>query len=586
MSSKIEYPGKNFLPTSRHEMEELDWEQADIIIVSGDAYIDHPSFGSAILGRLGEKMGLKVAILPQPNWRDDLRDFKKLGKPRLFFGATAGNMDSMINHYTALKRLRSNDNYTPGGKAGFRPDYATSVYTKILKKIYPDTPVIIGGIEASMRRLTHYDYWSDSVKPSILSESGADMLIYGMAEQPFMQIIKLLNRGVPLSSLQNILQTSFLVKNKENLQTLKNTDNITLPSYELCKKSKKTFADAFKIIEESSNLATQPRLFQKTGESFVVVNPPYPVAKEKEIDEFYDLPFTRIPHPRYKSKSPIPAYEMIRHSVTLHRGCFGGCSFCTISAHQGKFIASRSEKSILAELEKITKMEDFKGHITDLGGPTANMYKMSGFNKTACIKCIRASCIFPDTCTNLNFDHNTLIKLYKKASLIEGIKKITIGSGIRYDMLVKKNKEQNKKFALNKYARLLINNHVSGRLKVAPEHISAKVLQLMRKPSFDYYKEFDNLFRKICKENNLRQELVPYFISGHPGSSENEIKKLNEVVADCKLDSRLVQEFTPTPMTLATTIYYTGIDPFTGKKIYTPKISHLKRKQKNYFMTS
>ncbi len=575
---------KTFLPTSRQEMEKLEWDEADIILVSGDAYIDHPSFGTAILGRLGEKMGLKVAVLPQPNWRDDLRDFKKLGKPRLFFGVTAGNMDSMVNHYTALKRLRSNDNYTPGGKAGFRPDYATIVYTKILKKIYPDTPVIIGGIEASMRRLTHYDYWSDSVKPSILLESGADMLVYGMAEQPFMQIIELLNRGAPLSSLQNILQTSFPVKNTENLQSLKNVDTVHLPSHEQCKKSKKDFAKAFKIIEESSNLVNQPRLIQKTGELSVVVNPSYPAPKEKKIDDFFDLPFTRLPHPRYKNKPAIPAYEMIKHSVTLHRGCFGGCSFCTISAHQGKFIASRSERSILDELKKISQMEDFKGHVTDLGGPTANMYKMAGFNKTTCLKCMRASCIFPDTCKNLNFDHKPLIDIYKKASSIKEIKKITIGSGVRYDMLVKKTREQTKNFSLDKYTRLLITNHVSGRLKVAPEHASDKVLQLMRKPPFTYYVEFDKMYRKICKENALRQEIVPYFITGHPGSTELEIKTLNKIISDYRFDERLVQEFTPTPMTLATTFYYTGIDPFTGKNIYTPKTPEQKRKQKKYFI--
>ncbi len=585
MGCRTDHSQESWLPTSAQEIKALGWDRADIIIITGDAYVDHPAFGAAIMGRLGEQAGLRVAVLPQPNWRDDLRDFKKLGKPRLFFGVTAGNMDSMINHYTALKRIRSDDNYTPGGKAGFRPDNATAVYTKILKKIFPETPVIIGGIEASMRRLTHYDYWSDSLKPSIIAESGADMLLYGMAEQPFMQIASLLNRGVPLKSLTNIKQTAFFASDPGKIQSLKNSKDITIPSFENCKKSKKEFAKAFKITEESSNMINQPRLIQKTGNMFVVINPPYPAPDEKQIDKIYDLPFTRLPHPRYKNKPPIPAYEMIKHSVTLHRGCFGGCSFCTISAHQGKFITSRSAKSILNEVKEISKTAGFKGHITDMGGPTANMYKMSGFDENVCKKCSRPSCIFPNTCKNLNFDHAPLIKLYQKAISTEGIKKITIGSGVRYDLIVKKNKEISKRFSLDKYAKLLIKKHVSGRLKVAPEHISEKVLRLMRKPSFNYYKEFDALFRRTCIENKLKQELVPYFISGHPGSSSDDMEKIKEVMSGFIFDKKLVQEFTPTPMTLSAVIYYTGIDPYTGEKVSTPKKPWKKRQQKNQLMS-
>ncbi len=571
MGVRREFSNNDWLPTSKQEMEDLGWDQADVIFVTGDAYVDHPAFGTAIMARLAQKAGMKVAIIPQPNWRDDLRDFKKLGKPRLFFGVSAGNMDSMVNHYTALKRKRSNDSYTPGGRAGYRPDYATVVYSNILKKIYPETPVVIGGIEASMRRLTHYDYWQDNVKPSILLDSKADILVYGMAEQPLLEIIRLMDRGVPVESLQNILQTAFISDNISSIKPLKNTKSISLPSYDKCLNNKRDFAEAFRITEEASNCLIQPRIIQDSGKYSVIINPPYPVAKEKFMDDIFNLPYNRLPHPRYNKKPPIPAFEMIKHSVTIHRGCFGGCSFCAISAHQGKFIANRSENSIISEIKKISEKDDFKGHITDLGAPTANMYKMKGFDENICQKCSRPSCIYPDTCKNLNFDHKPLIELYKKAMSLQKVNKITIGSGVRYDMLVNKSSAQNKKFSLNEYTQLLISKHVSGRLKVAPEHFSDKVLKIMRKPPFKYYLKFDEVFDEICRKNNLKQELMPYFITGHPGSDKHEMAELKKNVKPHKFDIKLVQVFTPTPMTLSTTIYYTGINPYNGEKINLPK---------------
>jgi uncharacterized radical SAM protein YgiQ len=584
----MDFPGNvqlsEFLPCSLKEMEQLGWEQADIIIVTGDAYVDHPSFGAAIMGRMAEKLGLRVAILPQPNWRDDLRDFKKLGTPRLFFGVTAGTMDSMVNHYTALRRRRSNDAYTPGGRAGYRPDYASIVYTQILKKLYPEIPVILGGVEASMRRFTHYDYWQDKVKPSILVESGADLLIYGMAEQAWKMLIGLMSRGVPLNSLHNIPQTAFTKNDGVQVPLLKGTKEIILPSYEECLSDKKIFGDAFRIIEESSNILEAPRLIQKSGQLRVIVNPPFPPPDEAMADEPYDLSYTRMPHPRYNNKPPIPAYEMIRHSVNIHRGCFGGCSFCAINMHQGKFVVSRSEKSILNELEKVSQVPGFKGHISDLGGPSANMYKMKGLDQEICRKCKRPSCIFPNTCKNLNFDHNPLLQLYEKAGKIQGIKKITIGSGVRYDMLLGKPEKQSREYALLPYVRTLLRNHVSGRLKVAPEHTSPKVLNIMRKPSFAKFEEFHSMFRNICKKENLPWQLVPYFISGHPGTLESDMKDLSVLLHKLGTQPDQVQEFTPTPMTLATTMYYTGLDPYTGKRVFVVKDDKEKRRQKGYFI--
>ncbi len=578
------YQDGHQIPVTREELDKLGWDQPDIILVSGDAYVDHPSFGAAVMARIAEHYGFRVAVLPQPNWRDDLRDFKKLGVPKYFFGVTAGAMDSMVNHYTPRRRRRSDDAYTPGGRSGYRPDMPSIVYTQILKKLFPEVPVVLGGVEASMRRLSHYDYWLDKVRPSILTESGADMLIYGMGERPYARILELMQRGVPLESLHNILQTAFRWPAAAELPSLKKVAAKTLPSHEACLADKKEFAKAFMSFEEESNRWSGDRLVQQNGEFLVVVNPPYPPADQKMADLPYDLPYTRLPHPKYHKKPPIPAFEMIRHSVTAHRGCFGGCSFCAIAAHQGKFVISRSEKSIIDEMEKIASMSGFKGHITDLGGPSANMYRMGGVDLSVCKKCKRPSCIFPDTCKNLNYDHKPLLNLYDAVMQVKGVKKLTIGSGLRVDMLVGKDKEPTERYALNEYLQRVIRHHVSGRLKVAPEHTEDQVLRGMRKPSFTSFQLFYSKFRKQCREEALPWQLIPYFISGHPGSSDNDMLALAQLVQKMGLQTDQVQEFTPTPMTLATTIYYTGFDPYTGKSIYVARSDAQKVKQKSYFL--
>ena len=578
-----DYEITDWLPTTKKEVEKHGWDELDVIIFSGDAYVDHPSFGHAVIARIIENEGFRVAIVPQSNWKDDLRDFKKLGKPRLFFGVTAGCMDSMVNHYTANKRLRSNDAYTPGGKAGFRPDYATVVYSKILKKLYPDVPVIIGGVEASLRRVTHYDYWSDKLKPSILYESDADILVYGMGEMAIKQILHLLDKNIPVSSLNTIPQTTFLLSEKIIIPKNKNRETFELASHEDCLKDKKIFATNFKIIEQESNKIHPKRLIQKTGKQTLVINPPFPVMTEKEIDASFDLPFTRLPHPKYKKRGVIPAYEMIRHSVNLHRGCFGGCSFCTISAHQGKFVTSRSEKSILNEVDKITRMPDFKGYISDLGGPTANMYKMKGYDISICEKCKRPSCIFPDVCKNLNTNHKPLIDIYRKVASFPKVKKAFISSGVRYDILVGKSEQDNRKNSYDEYIKQLIVHHVSGRLKVAPEHTSDKVLKQMRKTSFKYFYEFKKIFDRINQKNKLNQQLVPYFISSHPACMLEDMAELASETKKLGFKLEQVQDFTPTPMTLSTVIYYSGYDPYTLKPVYTAKTSKQKLEQQRFF---
>jgi uncharacterized radical SAM protein YgiQ len=526
---------------------------------------------------------LKVAIVPQPNWTDDLRDFKKLGRPRLFFAITGGNMDSMVNHYTAGKRKRGSDAYTPGGKAGFRPDYATIVYSKIVKELFPDIPLIIGGIEASLRRVTHYDYWSDKLMPSILVDSAADMLFYGMGEKSIVEFAQLIQKGIPISKLTTIPQTSFLVENDEIYATKKNWDEFELSSHEECLIDKKKYARNFMHIEEESNKMEAKKLTQKVGNKKIVVNPPWPTFKESEIDRVYDLPYTRLPHPRYNNKETIPAYEMIRHSINIHRGCFGGCTFCTISAHQGKFIASRSEKSVLKEVEKVTEMPDFKGYISDLGGPSANMYKMKGIHEEICRKCKRPSCIFPSICKNLDTDHKPMLDLYKKVRMNPNVKKAFIGSGIRYDMILEKTGREETDKNNSEYLREVIKHHVSGRLKVAPEHSSDEVLKFMRKPSFKLFEQLNDEFIKINKEENLNQQLIPYFISSHPGSKSEDMANL--AIQTKKMNFRLeqVQDFTPTPMTLATVVYYSGYHPYTMEKIYTARNHNEKENQRKFF---
>ncbi len=572
-----------WLPTSVSEMQARGWDEPDVILFTGDAYVDHPAFGGAVIGRLLYSLGLKVAIVPQPNWRDDLRDFKKLGAPRLFFGVTAGNMDSMINHYTANKRLRSNDAYSPGGKAGFRPDYASVTYSHILKKLYPDVPIILGGIEASLRRFTHYDYWSDTLKPAILPWSGADLLIYGMGEKPLVELIRLLQKGVPFSSLTTIPQTAVMLNKEEPLPKNKMWNDIELNSYERCLDDKKSFALNFRHIEEESNRMHAARLHQVYKDQRIVVNPPYPPVSSKELDQSYDLPYTRLPHPRYQNKGAIPAFDMIKHSVTLHRGCFGGCSFCTISAHQGKFVVSRSEASILKEAKQIAESPGFKGYLSDLGGPSANMYQMQGRDLAICEKCRRPSCIFPSVCHNLQTSHEPLLKVYQKVDKVPGIKKSFIGSGVRYDMLLNPKASEVEQKSHQQYTKELITRHVSGRLKVAPEHTSDKVLKMMRKPAFSFFKKFNTLFDKINRELDLKQQIIPYFISSHPGCSEADMAALAVETKALNFNLEQVQDFTPTPMTLATVMYYTGLNPYTLESIEVAKSKEEKQNQRQYF---
>ena len=572
----MEISKKYFLPTSKEEIEKLGWEQPDVILFSGDAYVDHPSFGAAVIGRVLQSAGYKVAIVPQPNWRDDLRDFKKLGKPRLFFGISAGAMDSMVNHYTANRRLRHDDAYTPGGRHGMRPDYPTIVYSKILKELYPDVPIIAGGIEASLRRVSHYDYWQNKLLPSILADSSVDMICYGMGEKTMVEIADRLSNGIKIKDIKDIAQTVFFSDDKPG------EDDIVLNSFENCLKDKTLQALNFKKIEEESNKYNGKIIWQKTNNKFIRINPMHNPLSEEELDKIYALPFTRVPHPRYKGKI-IPAYEMIRHSVTLHRGCFGGCSFCTISAHQGKFISSRSKNSILKEVEGITRMDDFKGYISDLGGPSANMYGLGGKNKEICKKCARPSCLHPQICRNLDTDHSRLTDIYKSVDAIKSVKKSFVGSGVRYDLAMAESDNKSIKILNKEYISELIKNHVSGRLKVAPEHTSDKVLDIMRKPSFSLFKTFKSIFDHINSQNNLNQQLIPYFISSHPGCELNDMAELAANTKDLNFHLEQVQDFTPTPMTLASEIYYSGIHPYTGDKVYTATTEKEKLAQRRLF---
>lgn len=565
-----------FLPTSKEEMNRLGWEQADIILFSGDAYVDHPSFGTPLIGRVLQNLGFKVALVPQPNWRDDLRDFKKMGIPKLFFGVSAGAMDSMVNHYTANRRLRHDDAYTPGGKHGMRPDYPTIVYTKILKELYPEVPVVIGGIEASLRRVSHYDYWKDQLRPSILIDSPADILCYGMGEKTMSEIAMKLSEGRDIKQLQDIRQTAFLTTSRPG------EGEIILHSFQDCLKDKKKQAENFRIIEIESNKYEGNVVWQDYNGKWLKINPMNKPLSEEEMDAIYSLPFTRIPHPRYKEKK-IPAYEMIRYSVTLHRGCFGGCAFCTISAHQGKFISSRSKESILNEVKKICQMTDFKGYISDLGGPSANMYKMKGKDLTKCASCIRPSCLHPFICKNLNTDHSKLLEIYNSVDRIPEVKKSFVGSGVRYDLAMDEGDDSKTAEKNMSYLRCLIEKHVSGRLKVAPEHTSETVLNIMRKPSFALFKKFKDIFEKINQDAGLKQQLIPYFISSHPGCKLEDMAELAIETKKMNFHLEQVQDFTPTPMTLASEIYYTGIHPYSGKEIKTALSEKEKLDQRRFF---
>jgi uncharacterized radical SAM protein YgiQ len=574
-----------WLPTTRDEIEARGWDYVDVILVSGDAYVDHPSFGTAVVARIMEAAGFRVAILPQPNWRDDWRDFKKLGVPRLFFGVTAGCMDSMVNRYTAAKKLRSEDAYTPGGEHGFRPDYASTAYSRILKQLYPETPVLLGGIEASLRRVTHYDYWSDTLMPGILESSGADLLVYGMGELPLREILRLLKRGVPFASLKTIPQTAVMLPADAPLPKNAHWDDFTLHAHEACLGNRDLYSENFRNIETESNRVKARRLLQRTGERTLIVNPPYPTMTETQIDESFDLPYTRLPHPKYRKRGPIPAYEMIKHSINMHRGCFGGCSFCTISAHQGKFVASRSKASILREVEQVKQMPDFRGTITDLGGPSANMYKMKGKQQWICDECIRPSCIWPDVCRNLDTNHSPLLEIYETVRETPGVKHAFVTSGIRYDLFLHdKGATPAVKASHEKYIEELAAHHVSGRLKVAPEHTSDHVLKVMRKPSFNLFYKFKEKFdRAAAKAGKEKTQIIPYFISSHPGSRPEDMAELALKTKDLGFRLEQVQDFTPTPMTVATEIYATGVHPYDHQPVCVARTPEEKQEQRSFF---
>ncbi|WP_375242669.1 YgiQ family radical SAM protein, partial [Lacinutrix sp.] len=573
----------DWLPTTNKEVKIRGWEALDVILFSGDAYVDHPSFGPAVIGRILESYGLRVAIVPQPNVNDNLQDFVKMGKPKLFFGVTGGCMDPMLSNYNANKKRRDKDAYTPNGDIGFRPDYATTVYSNILKEKWPDTPILIGGIEASLRRVTHYDYWSDKLMPTILETSKADMLVYGMGEQPLREVVRLLQKGVPFSSITTVLQTAILVDKNAQIPKNSNWEDVEIASHEECLKDKKKYASNFKVIEQESNKLAARRLFQKVGDRTLMINPPCPTMTEAEIDASFELPYTRMPHPKYNKRGPIPAYEMIKFSINIHRGCFGGCSFCTISAHQGKFIASRSQESVLREVDTVANMPDFKGYLSDIGGPSANMYKMKGKVQSICDKCVAPSCISPVICSNLDTSHKPLTELYQAVDSHPKVKKSFIGSGIRHDMLVPEfNKNADPK-ELDAYTEEVMTNHVSGRLKVAPEHTSDPVLKLMRKPSFTYFHKFKERFDKINVAKKLKLQLIPYFISNHPACEVEDMANLAAETKDMGFQLEQVQGFTPTPMTVATVIYYSGYHPYTLKKVKTPITRKEKDEQHRFF---
>lgn len=571
----------DFLPTTKKELELRGWDYVDIIIFSADAYVDHPSFGAAVIGRTLEAEGYRVAIVPQPDWHGDFRDFKKLGKPRLYFAVAPGCMDSMVNKYTANRRLRSEDAYSPDGRHDCRPEYPTIVYTHILKQLYPDVPVILGGIEASLRRLTHYDYWQDSLKKCILCDSGADMIMYGMGERVSVELTRLMADGIPIESIRELPQTVFLCK-EEDIPGGITKDDIVLHSHEECLKNKRSQAENFRHIEEESNRIHAQRLLQKVDGVYAVVNPPYPTMTTEELDRSHDHPYTRQPHPKYKGKR-IPAFEMIKHSVNIHRGCFGGCAFCTISAHQGKFITCRSKENILKEVREVVKQPDFKGYLSDLGGPSANMYGMEGKNKKACEACKRPSCINPNICPNLDTNHSKLLEIYRAVDALPEIKKSFIGSGVRYDLLLHHSKDEKSNHAAQEYTRELIKNHVSGRLKVAPEHTSDKVLRLMRKPPFQQFRDFKRIFDRICREEGLNQQIIPYFISSHPGCHAEDMAELAVITKSLDFHLEQVQDFTPTPMTVSTETWYTGYDPYTLEPVYSAKSQKEKLQQRQFF---
>ncbi len=585
----------DWLPTTRKEMELRGWDACDVILFSGDAYVDHPSFGAAVIGRVLEAAGWRVGIVPQPDWHGDWRDFKKLGEPRLFFGIAPGCMDSMVNKYTANRRLRSEDAYSPDGRHDCRPEYPTIVYTKILRQLFPHVPVVLGGIEASMRRLTHYDYWQERLRPSILLDSQADLIIYGMGERPIVELAQRIaqcrehkleqetspNRKWLQNIVNDIPQIVYLTTSKE-LPGGKREEDVVLHSHEECLKDKRAEAENYRWIEEESNCMHARRIIQHAEGRVVVVNAPYPPMQTAELDAIHELPYTRLPHPKYKDKR-IPAFDMICNSVNIHRGCFGGCAFCTISAHQGKFVVSRSKESVLREVKKVISMPTFKGTLSDLGGPSANMYQMCGRRKELCEQCRRPSCIHPNVCKNLNTDHTPLLELYHAVDSLPQVKKSFVGSGVRYDLLLYHTGDEHVDNAARRYMEELIVHHVSGRLKVAPEHTSDYVLNLMRKPSFELFRQFTRHFERINHHHRLRQQLIPYFISSHPGCRVTDMAELAVETKSLNFHLEQVQDFTPTPMTISTEMWYTGLHPYTLQPVFSAKNPKQKLEQRQFF---
>lgn len=572
-----------FLPTTPDEMRRLGWESVDVVLFSGDAYVDHPSFGAAVVARVLEAEGLHVAVVPQPNWQDDQRDFRKFGAPKMFFAIAPGAMDSTVANYTAALRRRSDDAYSAGGQAGRRPDMPSIVYSKILRQLFPEVPIVLGGIEASLRRTTHYDYLTDRLRPTLLVDAPADILIYGMGERPLRELVSLLRKGVPFSSLRTVPQTAFLLPPGEEAPKNKHWTTLELSPHEECLRRAEAYAGNFRMVETESNRWQASRLTQRVGDRLLVINPQYPPMTTAELDAVYELPFTYQPHPRYRGRGAIPAYEMIRNSICVHRGCFGGCSFCTISAHQGKFITSRSAESVLREVRKVAALPGFHGVLSDVGGPSANMYGLGGRDLTLCQKCSRPSCLHPKPCKNLNTDLSRLTALYQAIDAVPGIRKSFVGSGIRYDLLLGTHWSESEEHSHREYCRELITRHVSGRLKVAPEHTDPTVLNLMRKPSFELFREFKRLFDKLNAEAGLRQQIVPYFISSHPGSTSEAMAELAVETKALNFELEQVQDFTPTPLTLSTTIYACGLHPYTLKPVYVAQSIEAKRAQRSWF---
>lgn len=556
----------DFLPVSLEDMKKRGWEQLDFIYVSGDAYVDHPSFGHSIVTRLFENLGFKVGMISQPDWKS--KDaFMKLGMPKIGFLVSSGNIDSMVNHYTASKKKRNDDVYSPGGKAGHRPDRAVIVYCNRIREAYGNVPIIIGGIEGSLRRFAHYDYWDDRVRNSILIDSSADLLIYGMGEKPIMELANLLSYGMNIKEIKNLRGTCYISDNLEGLE-----DYIALPSYEQVSKDKMEYAKSFKIQFEEQDPIRGKGMLQKHGVKYIVQNPPAMPLTTEELDMVYSLPYTRKIHPVYKKSGGIPAFKEVEFSITAHRGCFGGCSFCALNFHQGRIIQPRSEESILKEAELFTKTPGFKGYIHDVGGPTANFRKPSCKKQLKHGVCKNRQCLYPTPCPNLEVDHSEYVKILRKLRRIKGVKKVFIRSGVRYDyLLCDKNTE---------FFNELVKYHISGQLKVAPEHVSNKVLGQMGKPNRELYDKFVDKYFDINKKNNMNQYLVPYLMSGHPGSDLHAAIELAEYIRDMGYNPEQVQDFYPTPGSLSTAMYYTGINPLTGKKVYVPKSAEEKSMQR------